>query len=148
MRRGDDKVVSPIEDRQGLGIGLTLFAFLCFAIIDSCAKLLLMEGFPTLQVIFVRYLGQFVLVLAVFAPTEGLMLVRTRQLGTEVLRALCLIGQTLFNFLAIIFIPLTITAPINSTTPLIVCALSGPLLGERIGWHRWFAITLGFFGVS
>ena len=31
--------------------------------------------------------------------------------------------------------------------PLIVAALSGPILGERVGWRRWTAIAIGFLGV-
>mgnify|MGYP005850443931 CR=1 FL=1 len=30
---------------------------------------------------------------------------------------------------------------------LIVTALSGPLLGERVGWRRWTAVLVGFAGV-
>ena len=31
--------------------------------------------------------------------------------------------------------------------PLLVAALSGPILGERVGWRRWIAIGIGFVGV-
>lgn len=31
--------------------------------------------------------------------------------------------------------------------PLMVAALSGPVLGERVGWRRWSAILIGFLGV-
>jgi drug/metabolite transporter (DMT)-like permease len=31
--------------------------------------------------------------------------------------------------------------------PLLVAALSGPILGERVGWRRWAAIGVGFIGV-
>ncbi len=31
--------------------------------------------------------------------------------------------------------------------PLLVAALSGPVLGERVGWRRWTAIGIGFVGV-
>jgi drug/metabolite transporter (DMT)-like permease len=31
--------------------------------------------------------------------------------------------------------------------PLLVAALSGPVLGEKVGWRRWTAIAIGFFGV-
>jgi drug/metabolite transporter (DMT)-like permease len=31
--------------------------------------------------------------------------------------------------------------------PLLVAALSGPVLGERVGWKRWAAIGVGFVGV-
>jgi drug/metabolite transporter (DMT)-like permease len=31
--------------------------------------------------------------------------------------------------------------------PLLVAALSGPVLGESVGWRRWSAIGVGFIGV-
>lgn len=31
--------------------------------------------------------------------------------------------------------------------PLLVAALSGPVLGERVGWRRWVAIGVGFLGM-
>jgi len=31
--------------------------------------------------------------------------------------------------------------------PLLIAALSGPILGERVGWRRWGAILFGFLGV-
>jgi drug/metabolite transporter (DMT)-like permease len=31
--------------------------------------------------------------------------------------------------------------------PLLVAALSGPVLGEKVGWRRWSAIAVGFVGV-
>ena len=31
--------------------------------------------------------------------------------------------------------------------PLIVAGLSVPFLGEKMGWRRWGAIAIGFFGV-
>jgi EamA domain-containing membrane protein RarD len=34
-----------------------------------------------------------------------------------------------------------------SIYPLLVAALSGPVLKEYVGWKRWSAIFIGFFGV-
>jgi drug/metabolite transporter (DMT)-like permease len=31
--------------------------------------------------------------------------------------------------------------------PLLVAALSGPILGEKVGWRRWAAIGVGFAGI-
>src|SRR5262249_48665702 len=33
------------------------------------------------------------------------------------------------------------------STPFLVSVLSGPMLGERMGWRRWSAIGVGFIGV-
>ena len=140
--------VRPLEDRRLFGIGLVLFGYFCFCVIDSCAKWMMLRGLPPMEVVFVRYLGQFILVLALFAPQRGpLALVETRAPWTEVIRGLCLLGSTICNFIAITYIPLTVTASIGFTMPLILCALSIPLLGEHVGWRRWVAILVGLVGV-
>ena len=56
--------VKPIEDRRTFAIGLMIAAFLCYTIIDSFAKLMVQAGLPSMEVVFVRYAGQFILVLA------------------------------------------------------------------------------------
>lgn len=139
--------IKPIEERRLLGIGLVLFGYFCFCVIDSCAKWLMLHGLPPMEVVFVRYLGQFVLVLALFLPREGKALVTTKKPWLEFWRAAALLGSTIFNFLAIVYIPLTVTGSIGFTMPLLVCALSIPLLGEAVGWRRWLAILVGFVGV-
>lgn len=140
-------VVKPIEERRLMGIGLVLFGYLSFSIIDSCAKWLMLHGLPPIEVMFIRYAGQFVVILALFAPQKGLAIAETRRPWLEIVRSLCLLGSTICNFTAIIYIPLTVTASISFTMPLVLCALSIPLLGEKVGWRRWLAIVAGFAGV-
>lgn len=139
--------IKPIEERRLLGIGLVLGGYLSFTVIDSCAKWLMEAGLPSNEVVFIRYLGQFVLVCALFLPSRGAELVVTRRPWLEVIRGLCLLGSTICNFTAIMFLPLTVTASISFTTPLMLCALSIPILGETVGWRRWLAILVGFIGV-
>jgi drug/metabolite transporter (DMT)-like permease len=118
-----------------------------FTIIDSCAKWLSQAGLPTTEVVFVRYAGQLLLAAALFLPAQGRGLLVTRRPWLEIARGLCLLASTACNFAAIVFLPLTVTASIAFTTPLILCALSIPLLGETVGWRRWLAIVVGFLGV-
>lgn len=141
------RAIAPIEERRLLGIGFVLVGYLMFTVIDSCAKWLSGHGMPTTEVVFVRYAGQLLLVSALFLPTRGVELVRTSNWKLEVARGLCLLGSTIFNFFAITFLPLTVTASIAFTMPLMLCALSIPLLGETVGWRRWLAILIGFVGV-
>lgn len=138
---------APLEERRLLGIGFALVGFFCFTIIDSCAKWLTLSGLPPLQVVLIRYAGQVLLVSALFLPSRGMELVRTRSPKLELLRGFCLLGSTVLNFSAIVFLPLTVTASIAFTMPLMLCALSIPFLGEHIGWRRWLAILTGFVGV-
>lgn len=140
--------VKPVEDRRMQAIAMMLVGYLCYTVIDSFAKLLSQSGLPTMEVVFVRYAGQLILVLAIFVPREGARaLATTRSLRLEVARGLCLLGSTIFNFLALTFLPLTVTSAISFTMPLILCALSIPMLGETVGWRRWVAIGVGFLGV-
>ncbi len=139
--------VRPIEERRLTGIAFVLIGYFFFTIIDSCAKWLSLSGLPTTEVVFLRYAGQLVLVTAIFLPSRGVELVRTRSPWLEIARALCLLGSTISNFFAIRYLPLTVTASIAFTMPLILCALSIPILGEQVGWRRWLAILVGFIGV-
>jgi len=140
-------LVKPVEDRRLYAIGLMLSALFCYTVIDSCAKLMVQAGLPAMEVVFIRYAGQFVLVLALFLPREGKALIATRSLKLEIGRGLFLLGSTICNFIAVVYLPLTITSAISFTMPLIICVLSIPLLGETVGWRRWLAIGVGFLGV-
>jgi drug/metabolite transporter (DMT)-like permease len=139
--------IAPIEDRRSLGIGLVVLAQVFFAVLDTSAKWLSVAGIPVFEVVFVRYLVPVVVLLAILLPGQGLVVFRTRNLKLEVLRGLCLAGVTAAMFYALKFLPLTVTGSLLFTMPLIVCALSAPLLGESVGWRRWVAIGVGFCGI-
>jgi drug/metabolite transporter (DMT)-like permease len=100
-----------------------------------------------MEIVFIRYGVQFLLISAVFLPRRGTALLKTARPGTEIMRALFLLASTVLNFFAIVFLPLTVTASIGFTMPLMLCALSMPLLGEHVGWRRWSAVVVGFLGV-
>jgi drug/metabolite transporter (DMT)-like permease len=58
-----------------------------------------------------------------------------------------LVGSTALNFLGLRWLQLDEALSIIFTFPFIVAIISGPLLGEWIGWRRWSAIGFGFAGV-
>jgi len=137
---------APREDRRMLAIGLSLAALIAFTGIDTCAKLLVTSGIPTSEVVFVRFLGHF-LIMVVVAARLGPDVMRSASPGAELLRGVFLTGSTLFNFWALTYLPLTITSSIAFTIPLWVCLLSVPLLGETVGPRRLAAVLVGFSGV-
>ncbi|MBJ3785193.1 DMT family transporter [Devosia sediminis] len=139
--------VSPIESRANLGIMLVLASQLVLLVLDISAKWLSVEGLPTSEIVFVRYGMHLVLLLLLFLPVSGQDLFRTNNLKLEILRGACLLITTGLNFLAMKFLPLTVTSAIQFTSPLMICAMSGPLLGEKVGWRRWLAIGVGFCGI-
>ena len=140
--------IAPVTERRLLGIGLTLVAYFMFTGIDSSAKWLALGGIPAAQVVFLRYAVHLILVLGINVPQSGFgTLMRTASLKTQALRAGMLLGATTCNFMAVRYLPLTVTGAIAFTMPLILCALSVPLLGEPVGWRRWIAIVVGFLGI-
>lgn len=139
--------IASIEDRRTLGIGLLVFSQVFFATLDTSAKWLSEAGIPVFEVVFIRYAVPVAILLAVLLPSRGLSLFKTGNLKLELLRGLCLAGVTVALFTAMKFLPLTVTGSLLFTMPLMVCALSVPLLGETVGWRRWVAIVVGFVGI-
>lgn len=130
------------------GIALTLFAYLTFSTLDTSAKWLVLAGIPALQIGFMRYAMHFVVSVAMVARQGGGMArFGSDRMGLVLLRGALLMASTLCNFVAIGYIPLTLTATIMFSAPIIVTALSGPVLGEKVGPWRWGAILVGFVGV-
>src|SRR5690606_11929718 len=136
-----------IESRANFGIMLVLAAQLVLLFLDISAKWLSVEGMPTGEIVFVRYGMHLALLLLLFLPVSGKSLFVSNNLKLELLRGVCLLTTTGLNFLAMRYLPLTVTSAIQFSAPLVICAMSGPLLGEKVGWRRWLAITVGFCGI-
>lgn len=139
--------VEPREDRSAAGLMLMALAVAFFTLIDTSAKWLILAGLPPLQVVFARYAGHFLLSVLLFAPRDGRAVFRTANPGKQLLRAALLGASTLLNFLALQFLPITVTTTIMFAGPVVVTLLAIPLLGERVGFHRIAAVCVGFAGV-
>lgn len=121
-------------------------AFLVFTFLDTAAKLLA-EEMNSLQIVWARFVGHLVLVAVVLMPRKGLRVLASSNLRLQILRSGFLFLSTIFNFFALRHLQLATTSSIMFTVPLLVAALSVPLLGEQVGWRRWSAIAVGFVGV-
>ena len=100
------------EDRRPLGLALMAAAVLCFTCIDASAKWLILSGLPALQVVFARYAGHFALSLVAFVPTEGAGAFRSRRPWLQLLRSAFLLASTVLNFMALTYLPITLTTTI------------------------------------
>lgn len=138
----------PREDNAGKGIALMLTAYLLFSFTDTSVKWLSLAGIPAMQLAFMRFGVHLAL-------STGPMLGRDHsgwtapraQAALMLLRGGLLLVSTSTNFIALRYLDLTVVAAIQFSSPILVCALSVPLLGERVGPWRWGAIVLGFLGV-
>ena len=136
------------EDRALLGIGLMLIAYFVFSCIDTSVKWLGVLGLHALQLAFMRYAAHFFISLFIIGK-DGFSRDSfwTDRPWTVIFRGSLIMFSTVLNFVAVRYLPLTLTATILFSAPLIVCALSWPMLGERVGLWRWLAIAVGFVGV-
>jgi drug/metabolite transporter (DMT)-like permease len=143
---------SAAEGKTGLspelkGILLTLAAMGMFGCMDGFSKLLV-QTYPPWLVLWVRHMVALVLVLAVLAPRHPVTALRaSRRPGLQVVRTLLLVTEMGFVLVAYRTLPLADAHAIFAASPLVVTALSVPLLGEQVGWRRWLAVAFGFFGV-
>ncbi len=134
------------ETRVLRGVAYVVLATVLFVIMNSGAKHL-SRTLPAVEIIWARTLGHLLFVLALFAPAHGgWRLLVTRRPGLQCARSLLLLASTSFFFTALGRVPLADATAVSFTSPLLVAALAGPLLGERVGAGHWMAIGLGFVG--
>jgi drug/metabolite transporter (DMT)-like permease len=72
---------------------------------------------------------------------------KTKQPILQAYRAILLVTEICVMVLEITILGLIESHAVFTCYPLLVAALSGPVLGERVGWRRWAAIGVGFIGV-
>jgi len=136
----------PAATPIGAGIGLGALAFALFTAMDTMIKWL-SAGYPVHELVFTNALFSLVPVGLVSLRRGGIARLRTRRLQLHVLRGLCGLAGGLLAFYAYSQLPLADAYSIIFATPLLITALSVPILGEQVGWRRWSAVGIGFLGV-
>ncbi|MCP2019219.1 DMT family transporter [Pseudomonas laurylsulfatiphila] len=128
------------------GILLIVVATFLFSSHDAFSKYL--SGFyPIVMVVWARYVVHTLLMAGIFLPQSGLRVLRTKRPFLQLTRALCLLGTSLFFTTGLMYIPLAEATSVNFLAPVLVTALSVPLLGERVTRGQWLAVIFGFSGV-
>jgi len=130
----------------GHGIAVLVIGLFLFSLLDVVSKLLgpLM---PVSQILWVRFLAFVPLALLMaWRPGQGIAW-RTRRPFLQASRGLLLVIEMGMFVWAFKTMPLADVQAIAAATPLMVMALSVPMLGETVGWRRWLAIAVGFAGV-
>lgn len=139
-------MVTPSNPHVLRGIGLMMLAASSFACIDATAKYLSAQ-YAVPGIVWVRYVIQVLLMVAVLGPRLGSGLVRTANLKLQLIRGLVLTGSSLIFVTALSLMPLAEAISITFMSPLIIAVLSGPLLHERVERRTWLALAGGFAGV-
>jgi drug/metabolite transporter (DMT)-like permease len=136
---------SEAGEARRTGILLMVLTGSLYVSADAVAKLLT-QRYPVIEVVWGRFIFHLALLLPILVAERGVLL-RTSRLHLQLARSVCQIGSTVFFFAAIAVLPLATATTIAFAQPLLITALSAPLLGERVGPRRWSAVLIGFIGV-
>ena len=137
-----------IKQNERLGIFLMVITTIVFASQDGLSKYLATE-YNVYMVVMIRYwfFAAFVMTISSRKPGGVKQVAKTKTPLLQIFRSLILVVEMCVTILAFTLLGLAETHAIFASYPLIIAMLSGPILGERVGWRRWLAICVGFFGI-
>ena len=127
-------------------ISLMLMAVAAFSAMDALLKYFATR-YPSMEVAFLRGVASLP-----FMALPALIRGQYRELlpgrfWMHLLRGALMVVMLAGFVYAVRTLSLASAYSIFLAEPLIVTALSGPLLGERVGWRNWIAIGVGLIGV-
>lgn len=142
------QIAPPKQDKTGLAIVLMCVVSFIFALQDSFSRILGSE-YPAVLIVMIRYwvFAAFVTVLVSRQPGGLRRAIRTKRPLTQIARGVILAAEVLLMVEAFVRLGLIETHAVFAVYPLLIAALSGPILGEKVGWRRWTAIGFGFAGI-
>lgn len=141
--------VRPVLNTHHRPVAGVLFcsgSLLLFAVQDSLIKQL-SQRYPVLEVLTVRSLIVLLLLLAIGVAFYGRRVIVGRQHRLLMMRGVLAFFAFTSYYMALKTIPLADAASVYMTAPLFVTLLSGLLLQERVGIHRWVPVVVGFCAV-
>jgi len=116
------------------------------SLMDATIKSLSAD-YPLHEIVMARSLVAVFLTLVIVHYEGGLHLLRTPNLLVHLCRGGLFVIANMTFYLAIAAMPLAEATAIFFISPLIITALSVPILGEKVGWRRWLGVLAGFAGV-
>jgi len=139
---------TPQSNNVPLGITLMVATTMVFAVQDGLSRHLA-ENYNVLMVVMIRYwfFAAFVITLALRRAGGLRQAAATSQPALQMLRGVLLSAEICTMVLGFTILGLVESHAVFTCYPLLVAALSGPILGEKVGWRRWAAIGVGFVGV-
>ncbi|MEL6532915.1 MAG: DMT family transporter [Pseudomonadota bacterium] len=131
-----------------LGIVLMVLTTFVFAVQDGISRHLAGE-YNTLMVVMIRYwfFAAFVIALALRQSGGIRAAARTGQPSLQIFRGVLLAVEICVAVIGFVILGLVESHAIFTCYPLMIAALSGPVLGETVGWRRWVAVIAGFVGI-
>ncbi|WP_375458984.1 DMT family transporter [uncultured Enterovirga sp.] len=129
-------------DNLGRAVGYMLLAAAVLPGINACAKYL--GEYSVIQITWARYAGHFAFMIVLFAPSNGLGILRSSRPKLQLLRSALHCGSAVLTITALGMVSLPTVTAISFLSPLIVTMLAPMLLGERLTLDRALAVAVGF----
>lgn len=136
----------PSRDEMRAGILYILAAVFAYSLANAMIKWQVAR-YPLSEVVFFRSAFALVPCFALILRHRAAAPLRTWRPGQLVLIGLGQFAAMLMVYAAFGMMPLAAATAISFSGPLFVTMLSIPLLGEKVGRHRWAAVLVGFAGV-
>lgn len=134
------------HDRPLVGIAWVLSAGVSLSIMDGLIKWSV-GVFPAAQIIFMRSAFVLLFLIPLIVRAGGVAAIKTKRPFGHLLRLAFTVIAVIGFFEAVRLLPLATVVAIGFGAPLFMTAMSVPVLGEKVGAHRWTAIMVGFLGV-
>jgi len=131
--------------RHSFGILFYLAGVFCFAANDALAKFMV-SHYDVAEILVIRSIGGLAMLLPV-AWYLRVSFVLPGHWGWHLVRLVAQLGDSYCFYLATRTLPLADVMTFYMAGPIIVTAISGLLLGEKVGPYRWGAVIVGFIGV-
>ena len=127
-------------------IAFMLIAVAAFTGMDTLLKLL-SQYYPPMEVVVLRGASSMPFMLLPLIVMGRLSALKPVRIGMHMMRGVLMLLVLVAFVYAVRALSLADAYAIFLAAPLIVTALSVPLLGEHVGWRRWLAICVGLVGV-
>lgn len=136
---------TPVENPIRIFV-LAMGSTAVFSLMNICVKLA-SETQSIPQIMFFRSFLSLIPILYLMLRLNDHTVFKTQRLGGHLKRAIVGLGGMGFGFLGMSMLPLAQSTAIGFATPLILTALSVPMLKEKVGVHRWGAVIVGLGAV-
>ncbi|KEO59870.1 DMT family transporter [Thioclava indica] len=137
-----------VEQDNRRGILLMVMVTFIFAMQDGISRHIA-ETYNVYMALMVRFwfFAGFVLVIAARSPGGLRRASRSALPWAQLFRSVVLIVEVIVMVQGFVYLGLVHSHAVFACYPLLVAGLSGPVLGEKVGWRRVVAIAIGFVGV-
>src|SRR3979490_3366649 len=141
------KISTAADERSArlAAIGLMLLSRFMFSFGDALGKFMV-ATYSVGQLLWLRACAALIVLLPMIWKQRA-EFGRLERPWLQLLRVTLSTLEVAAFFLAPVYLPLADVITYYLASPIFVTALSGIVLGERVGWRRWTAILVGFCGV-